>query len=138
MLTIGKLAAQTDLSTNALRFYEREGLLQPGSKSPSGYRLYGDDAVARVRFIKHAQHCGFTLTEINELLTLRAQESACCDDVRRLAVEKKLQLEAKIRSMKVMSKALDLLIADCPDRGRPVGDCPILGAMEKIGARPGA
>lgn len=134
MLTIGKLAAQTDLSTNALRFYEREGLIQPDSKSLAGYRLYGDDAVARVRFIKHAQHCGFTLTEINELLALRAQDSACCDDVRRLAIEKKLQLEAKIRSMKVMSKALDVLIADCPDRGRPVADCPILGAMEQIGA----
>lgn len=132
MLTIGKLAAQTELSTNALRFYEREGLLQPWSKSPAGYRLYGDDAEARVSFIKHAQHCGFTLTEINELLTLRGNDSACCDDVRRLAVEKKLQLEAKIRSMKVMSKALDLLITDCPDQGRPVGDCPILGAMEKI------
>lgn len=133
MLTIGKLAAQTDLSTNALRFYEREGLIQPSSKSPSGYRLYGEDAVARVGFIKHAQHCGFTLTEINELLTLRAQDSACCDDVRRLAVDKKLQLEGKIRAMKVMSGALDLLIAECPDQGRPVGDCPILGAMEKIG-----
>lgn len=132
MLTIGKLAAQTDLSTNALRFYEREGLLQPSSKSPAGYRLYGDDAQARVSFIKHAQHCGFTLTEINELLSLRGADSACCNDVRRLAVEKKLQLEAKIRSMKVMTKALDLLIADCPDQGRPVGDCPILGAMEKI------
>ena len=135
MLTIGQLAAQTDLSTNALRFYEREGLLQPSSKSAAGYRLYGDDAELRVGFIKHAQHCGFTLTEINELLTLRAKDSACCDDVRRLAVEKKLQLEAKIRSMKLMSKALDLLIADCPDQGRPVGDCPILGAMEKIEKR---
>ena len=132
MLTIGKLAAQTELSTNALRFYEREGLLQPRSKSPAGYRLYGDDAEARVSFIKHAQHCGFTLSEINELLTLRSTASACCDDVQRLAVEKKLQLEAKIRAMKVMSKALDLLIADCTDQGRPVGDCPILGAMEKI------
>lgn len=135
MLTIGKLAAQTELSTNALRFYEREGLLHPSSKSSAGYRLYGEDAQARVNFIKQAQHCGFTLTEINELLTLRGRDSACCNDVQRLAVEKKLQLEAKIKAMKAMSSALDLLIADCPDQGRPVGDCPILGAMEKIGKR---
>lgn len=135
MLTIGKLAAQTDLSTNALRFYEREGLLQPSSKNPAGYRLYGDDAEARVNFIKQAQQCGFTLAEINELLTLRARSSACCDDVRRLAVEKKLQLQARIRSMKAMSEALDLLIADCPERGSPIGDCPILTAMEQAGQR---
>ena len=132
MLTIGKLAARAEVSTNALRFYEREGLIQPSSKSASGYRLYDDAAMARVSFIKHAQHCGFTLTEISELLTLRAQSSACCNDVRQLAVEKKLQLEAKIRSMKAMSKALDLLIADCPDGRRPIGDCPILGAMERV------
>lgn len=135
MLTIGKLAAQTELSTNALRFYEREGLLSPASKSGSGYRLYDQTAVARIRFIKHAQQCGFTLTEIQELLTLRSRDSACCQDVRRLAVEKKLQLEAKIRSMKVMSKALDVLISDCPDHDRPVEDCPILGAMEQVSAR---
>lgn len=135
MLTIGKLAARTDLSANALRFYEREGLLSPASKSPSGYRLYDEAAIARLRFIQHAQLCGFTLAEINELLTLRSQDSACCADVRRLAVEKKLRLEARIRSMKVMSEALDLLISDCPDQGRPLEDCPILGAMEQVGTR---
>lgn len=135
LLTIGKLASRTQLSTNALRFYEREGLLQPASKSGAGYRLYDESAVARVQFIKHAQQCGFTLTEIQELLTLRSRDNACCEDVRRLAVEKKLQLEAKIRSMQVMSKALDLLIADCPDHGRPLADCPILGALEEASAR---
>lgn len=112
MLTIGKLAARTDLSTNALRFYEREGLVEPSSKSAAGYRLYADDAVARVKFIRQAQHCGFTLTEIHQLLTLRARDAACCDDVRRLAIEKKLQLEAKIRSMKVMSRVQGARPAD--------------------------
>lgn len=130
LLTIGKLASQTQLSTNALRFYEREGLLLPVSKSSAGYRLYDASAVARVRFIKHAQQCGFSLTEIEELLSLRARNEGCCDDVRRLAVKRKLQLEAKIRSMQVMSRALDVLIADCPDHGRPLEDCPILGALE--------
>jgi DNA-binding transcriptional MerR regulator len=135
MLTIGNLAAETALTTNTLRFYEREGLLRPSSKSPAGYRLYDASAVARVRFIKQAQHCGFTLTEINELLTLRSQRSACCDDVRRIAIEKKLQLEAKVRAMKVMAKALDVLIAECPDSGHPLEDCPILSAMEQAGAQ---
>lgn len=133
MLTIGKVANEAQLSTNALRFYEREGLIHPAGKSASGYRLYDDGAVARVRFIKQAQQCGFTLEEIGELLTLRSRDSACCDDVRRLALEKKLQLEAKIRSMKNMSTALDLLIADCPDQGHSLTECPILGAMERTG-----
>ena len=52
-------------------------------------------------------------------------------DVRRVAVEKKIQLEAKIKAMRAMSKALDHLIATCSNEGRPLDDCPILAAFEK-------
>ena len=129
-LTIGKLAALAEVSTDALRYYEREGLMVPASKSESGYRLYSQESVRRIRFIKQAQHCGFTLAEIRGLLALRGHDAACCGDVRRLAVEKKLELENKIRMMKTMSKALDRLIADCAEETHPVDECPILTALE--------
>lgn len=132
MLIIGKVASLAGITTNALRFYEREGLIHPVSKSRSGYRLYDENAASRLRFIQHAQHCGFTLVEIRELLTLREQDSASCSDVRRVVVEKKLQLEAKIKSMKAMSQALDILIADCPDSGWPANECPILAAFDQV------
>ncbi len=132
MLTIGKLAALAEVSTDALRFYEREGLIAPHSKSEAGYRLYGKDSVRGLRFIKQAQHCGFTLAEIHELLVLRRQDSTCCGDVRKFAVEKKLQLESKIRAMRTMSKALDRLIADCAEETHPVDECPILAALEQV------
>jgi MerR family Zn(II)-responsive transcriptional regulator of zntA len=130
MLTIGKLAALADVRTDTLRYYEREHLLAPASKSDSGYRLYDSDSVRRVRF-KRAQHCGFTLAEIAQLLALRLQASACCGDVRKLAEEKKLQLEDRIRTMKTMSKALDRLIADCAVPNHPVNECPILSALDQ-------
>src|SRR2546422_5262799 len=57
------------------------------------------------RSIKQAQHCGFTLAEISQLLALRHRASARCGDVRKLALEKKRQLDARIRTMKTMSKA---------------------------------
>lgn len=132
VLTIGKLAQAGDISTDALRYYEREGLLAPASKTDSGYRLYGEDAVRRVRFIQHAQACGFTLAEIRELLHLRQSDNACCNDVRQRAVEKKLQLAAKIRAMQTMSAALDQLINECADGTQPVDDCPILAALEQV------
>lgn len=128
-LTIGKLAALADVSANAVRFYEREGLMQVPAKTGSGYRLYDAPAVERLRFIKQAQHCGFTLAEIQELLRLRDEASTCCNDVRNKVIEKKLELEARIRSMKTMSLALDRLIADCSDDARPVEDCPILATL---------
>jgi MerR family Zn(II)-responsive transcriptional regulator of zntA len=135
MLTIGKLAALAQTSTDTLRYYEREGLIKPADRSESGYRLYDKDSARRIHFIKQAQHCGFTLTEIRDLLVLRNRDAACCGDVRSRAIEKKLQLEHKIKAMKSMSKALDHLIAECANEARPVGECTILAALEQVTGR---
>lgn len=133
MLTIGKLAALAEISADTLRYYEEESLIAPADRSASGYRLYDQDSVKRIRFIKQAQHCGFTLAEIRDLLALRGSDRACCDDVRNQAIVKKLQLEHKIKAMKSMSKALDRLIGDCTRKGRPVAECTILAAFEQTG-----
>lgn len=134
MLTIGKLAALAETSTDTLRYYEREGLIRPADRTESGYRLYDKESARRIHFIKQAQQCGFTLTEIRDLLVLRNRDAACCGDVRKRAIEKKLQLEHKIKAMKSMSKALDRLIVDCADEAQPVGECTILAAL---GTSPG-
>src|SRR5258708_1555724 len=131
MFTIGKLAALTRVSNDTLRYYEHEGLVEPAGKSPAGYRLYDNHSARRVHFIKHAQQCGFTLTEIRELLVLRGRDRTCCGDVRKRAIEKKLQIENKIRAMKAMSKALDQLITDCGNETQPVKECTIIAALER-------
>jgi MerR family Zn(II)-responsive transcriptional regulator of zntA len=120
------------VTADTLRYYERERLIAPAAKTAGGYRLYDRDALQRIRFIKQAQRCGFTLTEIRALLALRTNNAACCRDVRRAALEKKLQLEAKIKAMKVMSKALTHLINECSADSRPLEDCPILAALERV------
>jgi len=135
-MTIGKLAKRADVSADTLRFYEDEGLLLPNKKSESGYRLYGEDAVRRLDFIKHAQQCGMTLSEIRQLLELKANDRACCSDVRGLAIQKKLQLEQKIKTMKAMSHALSELIEICTAGDQPLDDCPILAALESSMANP--
>ncbi len=130
MRTIGKLALQADVTTDTVRYYEKEGLLAPASKTGAGYRLYDEDAVRRLRFIKQAQQCGFSLTEIRELLTLKNSDAACCKDVKSVAIAKKLQLEHKVRALQVMSQALSELIAICNNETRPLDECPILAALE--------
>src|SRR5262249_40099862 len=120
MLTIGKLAAAAGVRSDTLRYYEREGLIAPAGNSPAGYRLYDQAPRRRLRFIKQPQQSGFTLAEIGELLVLRGRDAARCGDVRKRAIEKKRQLEGKIRSMRAMCKALDRLIAGCVDETRPV------------------
>jgi DNA-binding transcriptional MerR regulator len=131
MLTIGKLAGLAGVSKDTLRYYEAEGLLKPADKSAAGYRLYDGDAARRIRFIKHAQRCGFTLAEIRELLLLRGRQTTCCGDIRTRAIEKKLQIEGKIRALQAMSKGLDQLIMDCANENRPVNECTIIAALER-------
>ena len=136
-LTIGKLAKRSQISADTIRFYEDERLLLPARKTDAGYRLYGADASRRLNFIRHAQRCGMTLAEIRQLLELKADDRACCNDVRGLAIRKKLQLEQKIKTMKAMSQALDQLIAVCTAGERPLDDCPILAALESSLEVPG-
>ncbi len=129
MLTIGKAAAQANVRPDTLRYYEREGLIAPATKTEAGYRLYDSDQVERLQFIKQAQECGFTLGEIRKLLEARDSPCASCGDVRRLAVEKKRQIEAKIKSMRTISRALDGLISDCANDAQPIDRCPILAGI---------
>ena len=135
MLTIGKVAASLQVSTDSIRFYEREGLLSPAKKSAAGYRLYTEEAVRRLNFIKHAQQCGFSLSEIRELLEIKSHDQACCNDVYRVAIEKKLRLESKIKAFKAMSQALTKLIEICSHDAKPLDACPILSALESSVAK---
>jgi DNA-binding transcriptional MerR regulator len=129
-LTIGKLAKMAQLSADTVRHYEKEGLINPAQKSGSGYRLYTDDALRRLNFIKHAQHCGLSLSEIRELLEMKRRDDSCCEDVRTVALQKKLQLESKIKALQAMSNALSSLIETCNDQAKPLEECPILAALE--------
>lgn len=130
LLTIGKVAKLAEVSIDTIRYYERGGLLSPAQKSDAGYRLYNAAAVRRLHFIKHAQHCGLSLAEIRQLLALKRQDDSCCEDVRSLVLQKKLQLEHKITSLKAMSQALSELIDICVDDAKPLDECPILAALE--------
>src|SRR5712692_2592094 len=109
-LTIGKLAKQVGVNVQTVRYYERRKLLPPTSRMPSGYRLYGAEALRRLRFIRNAQALGFTLQEIAELLNLRVTSTARCGDVQRKAQTKLTQVEAKARDLRVLARALEGLI----------------------------
>ncbi len=128
-LTIGKLAKAVGVNIQTVRYYERRRLLSPMARRPSGYRLYGDDALRRLHFIKNAQTLGFTLHEIAELLNLRVSSVARCGDVQRKAQTKLVQVEAKVRDLRALARALQGLIQTCRG-GQPTERCPILKSME--------
>jgi Predicted transcriptional regulators len=94
-LTIGDVARQAHIHIETLRYYERRGLVARPPRSISNYRLYSEDTVRRLRFIKHAQALGFSLKEIRELLSLRAAPRARYADIRQRAEAKIKDVEEK-------------------------------------------
>ncbi len=129
-ITIGVVAKQAKVNIDTLRYYERRGILPRPLRTAANYRLYTEDAVRRVRFIKRAQELGFTLSEIKELLALRAAPRGRCAAVRGRAELKMRDIEAKIASLNAMRSALATLVRQC--RGRATAtECPILESLGK-------
>src|SRR5262249_42122032 len=82
--TIGQLARATGVPTSTVRYYERMGLLRPSGRTSGNYRVYGEEALERVRFIRAAQATGFTREDITALLNLRDGTTAGCQAVQTL------------------------------------------------------
>ena len=130
-LTIGKVAKSAGLGIETVRFYEREGLITPIARSESNYRLYADDGVVRLRFIKRAKTLGFTLREIKELLFLRSNPDATKEDVKGQIEVKIDDIKTRIRDLKKIQKTLETLDFCCDGQGS-AEECPILAALEGI------
>ena len=127
-MKIGEVAKAAGIGIDAVRFYEREGLIQAPARRPSGYREYTPDIVMNLRFIRRAKELGFSLKEISELLRLDASEGAKPAEVRERAEAKLEDLEERIRSLQRMRRALRKLVESCPGKG-PLSDCSILRAL---------
>ena len=128
-LRIGKLASRGGVNVQTIRYYERSGLLPEPVRAASGYRLYADDTVRRLSFIKQAQLLGFSLSEVQELLALRMQPGITCADIRQRARRKIVAVDSKIDDLRRIKDALTRLAAACRGNG-PTSDCPILEALE--------
>jgi Hg(II)-responsive transcriptional regulator len=128
-MTISRAAEQAGVGVETIRFYERRGLIeQPPRPRGGGYRFYDDDVVERIRFIRQAQELGFSLREIAELLSLRADPAADCADVRAQAVAKRVEVDRKMAQLRHIRAALDELIATCPGGGA-LRACSIIDAL---------
>ncbi len=128
-MTIGQLARRTELNVESVRYYERRGLIPEPRRSKSGYRLYSQEAIARINFIKRAKTLGFSLSEISELLSLRVDPESTCRMVRTRAREKTADIESKIETLQDMKRALVKLTASCRGSG-PTSECPILDFLQ--------
>ena len=129
MLTVGKVAKATGITVEAIRFYEKRGLLNEVGRTASGYRQYPPETVKRIRFIQHAKDAGFTLGEIGELLRLRQSKRDSCVRIRDRANNKLRDVERRLQELSLIRDALSDLVNRC-DNNDNMGECPIIDALE--------
>ncbi|WP_027857501.1 heavy metal-responsive transcriptional regulator [Marinobacterium jannaschii] len=122
---IGEIARQSGLSVEAIRYYERRGLISPAQRLPSGYRLYNDSTLQRLHFIQRCKDLGFSLEEILELLNLQTDPDTSSALVKQ-KIETKIRLvEQKIEQLQSLQHSLQTLSSLCCGDGT-VSDCPII------------
>ena len=129
-LNIGKIANLAGVTVEAVRLYEKQGLIKSVSRSESGYRQFRPDAVDMIKFLLNARSVGFTLKESGELLALKATRGAKRAQVKKAVKEKRDRVQAKIDTLSNISNALDQLIESCDGKG-PIEHCPILKTLHK-------
>ncbi len=130
VLTTGQVAKHAKVNVETIRYYERRGLIPEPPRRESGYRQYSTKTVDRIRFIKHAQELGFSLKEIQELLSLRLDPSTPAIEVRKKTEAKVRDIEEKIDALQKIKHSLLHLIGQCDGHGT-VDDCPIIEALER-------
>jgi Hg(II)-responsive transcriptional regulator len=127
-LTIGALASAAGVTVEAVRFYQRKGLLPEPGKPYGGIRRYGPADLARLRFIKSAQRIGFTLVEIAQLLLL--DDGTHCAEAREIAEQKLGEVRHRMTDLQRMESALAELVHRCAtSRGRL--RCPLIDSLRE-------
>jgi Hg(II)-responsive transcriptional regulator len=129
-MSTAKAARLGGVNVETIRYYERHGLVPKPPRTRAGYRIFSDDAVQRLQFIKRAQELGFSLKEIKELLSLRVRRGSSCADVRKKAETKIADVDDKIRHLQEIRAALIELTNTCSGRG-PIDTCTILQGLNK-------
>ena len=136
-LKIGEVSRESGIGIEALRFYERGGLLGNPVRSTSGYRLYDEAVLERLAFIKKAQTLGFSLDEIRRIISDARNGASPCDDVREIVRRRLEELDERMREMKRYRKELAATLEEWDRVGRAPGHiCGLIEATEIESPRP--
>ncbi len=130
-LQIGALAKQAGLTVDAIRFYEKQGLLKRAPRSEGGFRLFGPGDLRSLKFIRKAQELGFSLQDIRELLLLQDERVEACGHVRELLEQKLTSVRRKIAELQKLETSLEGALGKCNRKLKRFGTvhegcCPVL------------
>lgn len=128
-MNIGQAAAASGVTAKMIRHYEESGLIHAPRRTVSNYRLYSDNDVHVLRFVKRARALGFSMADIKTLLSLWQDKSRSSSAVKRIARTHIEKLERKIAELQSMARTLEHLAQHCHGDHRP--DCPIIDELAK-------
>ncbi len=139
VLTIGQLAAQGGVRVSTLRYYDRLGLLRPGRRSAGGFRLYDEEALQRLRFIRSAQALGIPLREVRRILAVRDEGLAPCHHVLELLSGQVRRLQDQMTRLAALHGDLAELLKELegrvPPGARRAAECPCLEVIAEFERR---
>lgn len=128
-MKIGELSKKTGLSIDAIRFYEKSGLIKGPTRTESGYREFNDDAVALVEFISHCRSLDIPIPEIKKLLRVRSGTAKSCREANEVIDDQLAKLRSRIKELKALEKSLDELRSVCNQELSPK-DCKIIQSLQ--------
>ncbi|MBT8207714.1 MAG: MerR family transcriptional regulator [Acidimicrobiia bacterium] len=126
--TIGQLAREADVPTSTVRYYERRGILTADTRSEGNYRIYGSEALERLRFVRSAQAAGFTLSDISALLQFRDGDVAPCQEVQTLVAARLAQVTEQMGHLEYVQRMLRKWLRVCREAER-TGRCGVLEGL---------
>ncbi len=126
-MTIGPLSKQTGCNIETIRYYERIGIMPPPPRTEGGHRVYREEHLKRLTFIRRSRELGFTLGQVRDLLLLVDGNDYTCDEVKAMTVEHVAEVRQKISDLKKLKRVLDEMVSQC-DHGA-VPDCPVIDAL---------
>lgn len=126
MFPIGRASVQSGVNVETIRYYEREGIVAKPGRSAAGRRLYTPDEIARLRFVKRCRDLGFPMSIIQTLLSLTSDQGRSCGEVKLMAQDHLVAINAKIENLARLRDALQGLSNSCDDG---TSSCPMLEAL---------
>jgi len=138
MYRIGELAKLTDVTPDTIRFYEKQQMMDHEVRTEGGFRLYSENDLQRLKFIRYARQLGFTLESIRELLSIRIDpEHHTCQESKGIVQARLKEVEAKIHELELMKTSLQRLDDTCCGTAHSSVYCSILEALEQGANGPG-
>ena len=129
MLSIGGLAKRTGVNIDAIRYYERVGILPKARRAENGRRIYNTHDVQRLAFVRHARELDFGLREVRAFLTLQEHRDAPCELATKLAGAQLVAVERRIARLINLRRELVRIASSCGNRS--VVECKVIEALRR-------